>query len=29
LMMPRGRLTLTLTTRRVVSSFDHASRYEI
>jgi hypothetical protein len=27
LMLARGRSTLTLTTRRVLSSFDHASRY--
>jgi hypothetical protein len=29
LMLARGRSTFTLTTRRVLSSFDHASRYAI
>jgi hypothetical protein len=29
LMLARGRSTLTLTARRVLSSFDHASRYAI
>jgi hypothetical protein len=29
LMLARGRSTLTLTVRKVLSRFDHASRYAI